>query len=553
VEDAMIGTGTGNPAAGRAAASLFTAAAACAALALANASGGTPSEARAAAGPAAAEPASPAVATTLVRGATVHDGGGGPGRREDVRLRGARIEAVGALEPAPGETVVDARGLALAPGFIDTHSHADDELFEEPDALALVSQGITTVVVGQDGGSPHPLAEFFAGLEAKPAAVNVAAYSGHGTIRGRAMKDDFRRPARRAEIAEMERLLRADLDAGALGLSTGLEYDPGIYSATAEVIRLARVAAAAGGRYISHVRSEDRHFWKAIDEIIAVGRRAGLPVQISHTKLAMRSLWGQADRLLALLDRARADGVAITGDIYPYLYWQSTLTVLFPARDFEDRGEAALVLDQIAPADGLLLTRFDPEPAYAGKTLAAIAAQRGADPADTLIHLIREALALEAKTGGSAESVIGTSMQEADLERLMAWPHMNFCTDGSLRGAHPRGFGSYPRILGRYVRERRVLPLEGAVRRASLLAAEHMGLADRGALRPGMAADLVLFDPAAVIDRATPDAPHAVSEGIRKVWVNGVVVYDEGRVTGMRPGRVLRRAAAPAAGSRAGG
>ncbi len=485
----------------------------------------------------------PPAPATVITGATVLDGTGSPGRRASVRIGGDRIVSVDDSAPAPGDKVVDGSGLVLAPGFIDTHSHGDGQIFDLPDALADTSQGITTIVVGQDGGSYLPLQRFFRRLERHPAAVNVASYAGHGTIRDKVMGDDFRRHATPPEIAKMEKLLEKEMRAGAVGLSSGLEYDPGIYSAPEEVVALARVAAASGGRYISHIRSEDRTFWKAIDEIIDIGREAKLPVQISHTKLAMHSSWGQGDRLLARLDAARASGVDITADMYPYLYWESTLTVLFPGRDFENREEAALVLREIAAPEGLLMTQFDPEPSYVGKTVAQIATLRGSDPVTTLIDMIRLSETARAAKGEEVESVIGTSMQEPDVERLMTWRWMNFCTDGYLEGAHPRGFGSYPRILGHYVRERKVIPLEEAIRKASGLAAANMGFADRGLIQPGRRADLVLFDPATVQDRSTPTEPHAVSTGIRKVWVNGVLVYADGQATGARPGRVLRRAA----------
>jgi N-acyl-D-amino-acid deacylase len=478
---------------------------------------------------------------TLIRGATLIDGTGAPGRMASVRIRGDRIIEVGALAALPGEDVVDAAGLVLAPGFIDTHSHAGRELFDLPDALGAVSQGITTVVEGQDGSSPYPLHDFFVRLERAPAAVNVASFAGHGTIRRRVMGDDFRRHATPAEIERMQSLLRTELAAGALGLSTGLEYDPGIYSATEEVIALARDAAAVGGRYFSHVRSEDRAFWPAVEELIRIGLEARIPVHLSHTKLAMRREWGKADRLMRRLDEARAAGVEVTADIYPYPYWQSTLTVLFPQRDFADRNQAELVLREIAAPDGLLLARFGPQPEYVGRTVADIAALRGTDPATTLMALIAEALEYEARTGRSGESVIGTSMSESDIERLMTWRYMNIASDGSLAGRHPRGFGTYPRVLGRYVRERGVLTLEDAVRRMTTLAAANAGLRERGIIAPGKFADLVLFDPATVIDRATPAEPHAVSVGVERVWVNGQVVFVDGRTTGARPGRVLRR------------
>ena len=296
----------------------------------------------------------------------------------------------------------------------------------------------------------------------------------------------------------MRELLRADMQAGALGLSTGLEYDPGIYSAPEEVVELAKVASSFGGRYISHIRSEDRHFWQAIDEIIAIGREARLPVQVSHIKLAMRSLWGRADSLVRVLDRARASGVDITADIYPYTYWQSTLTVLFPERDFENRSTAEFVLREISAPEGLLLARFDPDTTYVGRTVAQIAAARGTDPPATLMALIRESLALEKATGNSSESVIGTSMDERDIERLLAWPFTNVCSDGGLAGRHPRGFGAFTRVLGEYTRERRILTLEDAIRKMTSLSAQNLGLAERGRVAPGYYADLVLFDPATV-------------------------------------------------------
>ncbi|HWM92641.1 MAG TPA: prolyl oligopeptidase family serine peptidase, partial [Thermoanaerobaculia bacterium] len=368
--------------------------------------------------------------TLRIDNARLVDGTGAPARTGSLRIAGDRIAAVGDVEPLPGEPVFDAKGLVLAPGFIDTHSHADSDLLEMPDALGAVSQGITTVVGGQDGGSAFPLSDLFARLERAPPAVNVASYSGHGTLREKVLGGDFRRAATASELAEMSRLLESDLEAGALGLSTGLEYDPGIFSTRDELLALARVAARHHGRYISHIRSEDRRFWEAIDEILAIGREAKLPVQISHIKLAMRSLWNEAPRLLALLDDARSQGIDVTADIYPYLYWHSTLTVLFPERDFENLETARQVLAEIAPADGLLLGRYLPNPAYAGRTVAEIAKERGEAPEKTLIALIRDAEALRRQGKEGVESVIGTSMIEGDLEKLLTWPHTNFCTDG---------------------------------------------------------------------------------------------------------------------------
>lgn len=471
---------------------------------------------------------------TLIRNARVIDGTGAPARGTTVRLDSGRIAGIG-VQPRAGDRVIDAAGMVLAPGFIDSHSHHDRGLSDDRSALGAVSQGITTIVVGQDGGSSVPLRGFFTRLEAQPVAVNVASYVGHGTLRRRVLGDDFARVATDTEVQRMATLLREEMDAGALGLSTGLEYDPGIYSAPDEVLALAKVAAASGGRYISHLRSEDRDFWPALHEILTIGRDAKIPVQVSHMKLAMRSLWGQGDRLIATLDSARRAGTDVTADVYPYTMWQSTLTVLYPKRNFADRGETEFILREVAAPEDLVIGNFALNPSYAGKHVGEIATLRGTDPATTLMALIAESRAADA-----SESVVARGMDERDIERLYGWPFASVSSDGALRGAHPRGFGSFPRVLGHYVRDRRVMSLEEAVRRMTSLPAKSLGL-DRGSLTVGAPADLVLFDPATVADRASIKEPHAISAGIHTVWVAGQVVYGNGNTTGATPGRVLRR------------
>lgn len=490
----------------------------------------------------------PAAASFLVQGATIVDGTGRPGFIGSLRVADGVIaevaadEANDALSPNNGEPVYDAGGLVLAPGFIDTHSHHDGGLLDERTAPAAASQGITTIVAGQDGGSRFPIAGFFAALEATPAAVNVASYAGHGTLRRQVMGDDFRREAAEHEIAAMQALLETELASGALGLSTGLEYDPGIYSNTDEVVALAQTAAAHGARYISHMRSEDRALHEAIEETIEIARRARLPVQISHFKLAARGLWGQAAEVLARLGEARAAGLDITADVYPYEYWQSTMTVLFPERDFTDREAARYALEELVAPEGMLIGRYGPDSTLEGKTLAEIAADRGTDPVTAYLDLIAVAQAAKAGSGLDAgEAIVATSMTFDDIATLMSWPHTNVSSDGALRGAHPRGWGAYPRVLGRYVREEGRLGLEEAIHKMTGLAALHMGLPGRGMLRAGAPADLVLFDPATVIDRSTTAEPHLASAGIERVWVAGTVVYEDGAVTGALPGTVLRR------------
>jgi N-acyl-D-amino-acid deacylase len=499
--------------------------------------------------PAAAPAPSATTKGVLIVGARVIDGTGAPSRVTSVRVIGDRIADIGNdLHQRQGETVVIGTGLVLAPGFIDTHSHADGGLFEHRDALAAVSQGITTVVVGQDGSSPYPLADFFAHVQRDPPSINVAAYVGHGTVRDLVLGKDYKRVATPAEVLKMQTLVDQEMRAGALGLSSGLEYDPGIYSDPSEVLALAKTAGSMGGRYISHVRSEDFAFWKALDELITIGRENHMPVQVSHIKLAMKASWGLGDSLIHVLDRARESGVQVTADIYPYTYWHSGMSVLFPHRDFDNRKSAAFALDQVAPAEGLILASYGPKREYNGKTLHDVAQSMSVDDTTALIQLLKASEDAEASgdTAHADNSIIATSMDEADVAKMLAWPWANFCTDGELDGSHPRGYGSFTRVMGRYVRDQHVMPLEEAIRKATSLAAANVGIKNRGQITVGSYADLVLFDPQTIIDRATPTEPHQVSTGIRRVWVNGAAVYENEHTTEARPGRVLKRVTAAA-------
>ena len=386
----------------------------------------------------------------------------------------------------------------------------------------------------------YPVDELFYRIGKTPPAINVATYVGHNTVRELAMGEKYQRLATPDEIEKMKEMVAQGMEAGALGLSTGLEYDPGIYSNTEELLALARVAASYGGRYISHIRSEDRHEWEALDEIVEIGRVAKIPVQVSHMKLAMVDWWGQTERFLGVMDRARAQGVEITGDVYPYEYWQSTLTVLFPDRDFTNRATAEFVLRSVTPPEGLRLSAFSPDPLLVDHTVAEIAVMRGTDPAATLMALIAETRGPDAD-----ESVIGTSMKTDDIAKLIAWPHANICSDGQLDDEHPRGAGAFTRVLRVYVREQGMLTLEAAINKMSGAAADHVGIVKRGRIEPGAFADLVLFDPATVADQATIEDSHALSKGIHKVWVNGGLVIENNRSTALHPGQAVRRAVPP--------
>lgn len=476
----------------------------------------------------------------LITNALLIDGTSTPARPGSLRVRDGRIEKMGEIDPHADEKVIDAGGLVLAPGFIDTHSHADMGFFDHPEALTAVSQGITTTIVGVDGFAAHPLEGLFSRLEQSPVGVNVASYAGHNTIRAAVLEDDFRREATGDEVERMRRLLAPDMETGALGLSTGLEYEPGLYSNTEEVIMLAREAGRHGGRYMSHMRSEDRSLEAAIEEIIRIGTEADLPVQISHFKIAIRSLWGQAQRLLDRLDQAREDGVQITADVYPYEYWQTILGIFEPPLGSNVRQEIAFALEELALPEALIMSHFEPEPTYVGKSIAEIAELRKTDSVTTYLDLLEESK--EFRTFNEfAAVVIGTSMATEDVEALLSWQHSNVSTDGMLNDRHPRGIGTYPRILGNFVRERKLYSLETAVHKMTGLAAEHVGIQGRGLLQPGAFADLVLFDPETVEDRATIAEPLLTSVGIERVWVNGVEVYAEGKTTDNLPGMVVRR------------
>jgi N-acyl-D-amino-acid deacylase len=473
-------------------------------------------------------------ASTLIRGVAIIDGSGSPARVGDVRIVGDRIIEFGQITSTSADVVIEARGFSLAPGFIDSHSHHDHGMESARDALPMVSQGVTTIVVGQDGAG-RGLDSLFRRLDAQPAAVNIASYAGHGCIRAAVLGNDFRRAAIADEIDRMKALLRDEMNAGALGLSTGLEYDPGIYSTPDEVLALARVAFAMGGRYISHIRSEDRDLWKAIDEVITIGRVTGIPVQVSHIKLSMSDLWGQANRVIRVLDMARASGVQITADVYPYTHWQSNLGVFYPARNFADRAETEFVLSHLTPADEIIFSDgFPGHSEYAGKTLVQIARMRMASTVQTMMDLLAE-------NGGPDATIVAKGMSDVDVEMLIRWPFANVGSDGFSTGAHPRGWGSFARVLGPFVRVKRLFSLEEAVRKMSGLTASTLGLTNRGLIKPGYFADLVLFDQETVSDRSTFEMPQAQAVGVWTVWVNGQIVFDRGITTGRYPGRPLRR------------
>lgn len=484
--------------------------------------------------------------SVLINNAVVVDGTGAPRVSGAVRMDGDRIVAVGRLDPLPGELVIDANGMVLAPGFIDTHSHHDSNIGEYRHMPGVLSQGVTTIVRGADGSSGAEdeyghisQAEFNNAFAEKPAAVNVASFSAHGDIRYAAMGDDFKREATAAEVQAMEHLVEADMRAGAIGLGTGLEYEPGIYSSTEEVIELAKVASRHGGGYMSHLRDEDDRFMDALDEIIRIGREADLPVQVSHIKLADRKFWGTTANVIDRLEAARKEGVTISADIYPYLRWQSNLAILFPDRDFTNEDDAIFTFERTAAADDIVIARFMPNREFDGMTVAEIARVTERDPVATLLELTQAADQYLQETGQGGVSIIAKGMDENDVADLMLWRFTNICSDGGHGGTHPRGYGAFPRVLRRYVRELGVMTLEEAIHKMTDLAADAMNLKNRGRIEVGSFADLVLFDPETISDRSTMDDPTAVSVGVINVWVNGELVFADDESTGVFSGRIV--------------
>ena len=483
-------------------------------------------------------------ADTLIKNVLVYDGTGKKPFKADIRIKGDRIAAIGNLSAKAGESVREEHGLALAPGFIDMHSHHDHGIFDDLDAEAVTRQGVTTVFVGQDGESNFPLADFFSRLEKTPAAINFASMVGHATLRRQVMGKDLYRPSTPEELKKMEDLLGHELDAGGFGLSSGLEYEDGHFATTEEMIELSKVAAAHGGFYISHVRDEASHVFDSYEEITRIGREAKLPVEISHIKLASTSVWHMApSRMPGVFAKARREGVDLKADVYPYTYWASTLRVIVTDRDFFNPQKVERAIADNGGAANLLVSLYKPEPAVAGKNLQQIADAWKVTPTEAYMRMIK---ATESEVGSSEqqEGVMGTSMSEDDVRWFIANPRVMFCSDGELHGEHPRGAGSFPRVLGRYVREERVLPLETAIHKMTLMPAEQLGLKDRGRIAEGYVADLVVFDPAAVADQSTIEHPEAAPKGIPDVMVSGVWVVADGKVTGAHAGHVIRHNAA---------
>jgi len=473
----------------------------------------------------------------LFQGILIADGSGGPLVRGAVRTKDSLIVAVGNLQPQPTDSLIDGSGLVLAPGFIDTHSHHFGDADDDPSSLATNNQGITTIIIGQDGSS-FPADTIRSLLKKNPLAVNVATYTGHTTLREQVMGNDLLRPATQKETEQMQALLTQEMQRGSLGLSSGLEYEDAFYSSTQEVLQLAQTAARYMGSYASHIRSEDITLQEAIEEILTIGRLTKMPIHISHIKIGLKDKWGTAPSILQKLTEARSEGIQVTADVYPYDFWSSTLKVLFPKRDYTSLASAEFAVDHLFDPNHSVLVRYAPYPIYIGKSITKIAGQLNKSAPLTLLELIEKADSFK-KTNPSypygVEAIAAKAMAEEDVTTFISWPHANICSDGRA-GGHPRGFGAFTKILRQYVRERSVLSLEQAIHKMTYLGAVHSGIKKRGLIKEGYYADLVLFEPNTVADQSTLDQPTALSKGIAMVLINGSITYQQGQCTSARPG-----------------
>jgi N-acyl-D-amino-acid deacylase len=519
----------------------------------------------------------------LISGGTLHDGSGDAGIFADVGIRNGRIVEIGDLKDRPATRKIEAHALALAPGFIDFHSHSDDELLLGGEAQSKIRQGVTTEVLGQDGDSMAPLSEamreelqqglreelqlqvnwkdfagYFRQLEQRGLICNALSMVGQGTLRYCAVGLDDR-PATAEEIAKMQALAREAFAQGAYGISSGLEYTPGSFASDNEILQVCR-AMAGRGIYSSHMRNEDDTVIEAVDEAIRIARGAGVALNVSHLKASGQRNWHKLPDLLARLDEARAAGLQVTCDRYPYIAYSTGLSNLFPLWSREGGNQKfvarlktpalqdslkAAVMNDVAKIGGwasVMVSSLSKNPdrrLYEGKNMLEIAG------AENAYAKLVELIVIEEGGGG----MVGFAMSEDEAARVLSYPHCMVASDGSAlavegllrRGKpHPRSFGTFPRLLGKYVREDQLLSLPEAIRKITALPAEALGLLDRGYARPGYAADLVVFDPAAIADRATWSEPQQYPAGVEYVVVNGEIVIDREKFTNKLAGQVLR-------------
>jgi N-acyl-D-amino-acid deacylase len=496
----------------------------------------------------------------LLRNGRIVDGTGTPWFRGDIAVRGDTIAAIAAKIDAPAARVIDVGGNVIAPGFIDIHTHARRGIFDVPTAANYTRQGVTTVMEGPDGSSPVPLAPFLAKLDALKKSVNIGSFIGQGSIRSQVV-GDVDRKATPDEILKMQGLVEQGMKDGAFGLSTGLFYVPGTFTPTEEVTALAKIAGRFGGSHVSHQRDDASRVLDSVRETIAIGENGGLPTQVTHHKIIGKANWGRSVDTLRLIDEARARGVDVTIDQYPYTASSTSIaSALLPAwaleggrdqmmarlKDPAQRAKIkadsiAMIRDERGGGDpkNVQLASCTFDASLAGKTLADVAHARDLQPtienaAETTLWIVEQ---------GGCQGIFH-AMSDDDLERIIRHPATMIASDGEVpifgrANPHPRSYGTFARVLGVYVREKRLLTLEDAVRKMTAFPAARLWLSDRGILRPGLKADIVVFDPSKVRDTATYVQPHQYAEGIPYVIVNGQVIVENGAMTDARPGQVL--------------
>ncbi|MGE5654948.1 MAG: N-acyl-D-amino-acid deacylase family protein [Bacillota bacterium] len=493
----------------------------------------------------------------IIRNARIVDGTGNPWFPGDLAVDQGKIAAIGKLTNLTASVEIDAEGKILAPGFIDIHTHADTDACELSLMENYLRQGVTTLMGGNCGGSEYPIADHLAKMEQLPRTINYGLFVGHGTLRKEAMGMAMRPPTS-AELAEMKVLAARAMDEGAFGISVGLYYAPGSFAQLDEIVEVTREIAQHGGLFTIHLRDESDYnigLVESVKEAIAVAEQTGVSVQISHLKCLGKPVWGKAQEILALIEQARERGLDVRFDQYPYLASGTAITGAIIPRWAQEGGDAALTARLQDPAtraavrvemlanierrggpETLVVSRHKPDPSVEGKSLLQIGTERGMEPVDAAIEL---------QIAGGA-GLVSFNMRDEDLETIMRHPLGMVVSDGSLvafgRGVpHPRWYGTFPRVLARYVREKKVISLEEAVRKMTSAPAHRVGLWDRGVIASGMIADLVLLDPETISDGSTFDHPHCYNQGVDLVMVAGEIALKKGQLTEARAGRLLRK------------
>jgi N-acyl-D-amino-acid deacylase len=496
----------------------------------------------------------PVLADIVIRRATIHDGSGAAPMVGDVAIRGDRIVAIGQFETAGEPRQINAEGLVVCPGFIDLHNHSDEPITRSSTRQNknFLWQGCTTIVTGNCGGGRVDVAEYLAEVDKQGAGSNVAHLIPQGNVRQRIVGGQ-KRPATADEISRMKQLVDQGMRDGAFGMSTGLIYTPSLYADTNELIELSKVVASHGGIYASHMRNEGNRLLDSIQETLTIGQQAGLPVHISHFKVSGRSAWGIAPDAIQAVAAAREKGQRVTADQYPYIASSTSLAAMVVPDEYRtksslekalaDPDKAAQVKREIAQSiearDGgksLFIAKYDADESWQGKDLTTLAEKQNKPIVD---------LVVEIQLHGGAK-VVSFGMKEEEVRLIMQQPYVATASDGSATNPddtvpHPRSYGTFPRKIGRYAVDGKIMSLEQAIRSSSGLPAEILGLADRGLLKAGYAADVAIFDPGSFRDVATFEAPHQYATGIRFLFVNGKLAIDDGRLTDQLAGKALRK------------